>query len=1135
MAANVVERTKSSGYEKIEGTVDDDAYIINDISNSWTVIEDGGDAVGSDSDTLTINNASSDKIMLFFDFGLTASTDADYNASIDDGLYVLQKSSMTSVLTSLLSGSNPKSGGIDIGYFFGDTNNYQTENEMGTNYGRDYMETVMLVDKNGVKKILDVQATVEAVKSKVTDYLTGTSYSTVMEYLEDDSVSYKEKVNFLTECYMNVELVTELAPGSIDIEYDAKGNIKLIDFTNVDPENLYIGIGSNNKMEMTGIKQGNNLIFRYSNDETNPDTICLTNFFKTSSTDIQIKFKDADGITYEGNIQELVTIDFFYWDAEKGQKITGTFLNDLIDGSDYADTIHGGAGNDNIYGGLGNDKLYGDSGDNVFEFDTNQIDEGVFEGDGKDIIYSGKGNDLITFGGVWIPTDDVEGTRPLTIDDLKISVKSNSLVIYYTDNDSVELYNYFKLNGEHSVKEVEVYSSDGQELTKYTIEELIAMFPNEISGIENKKNSIKGTVLNDVITGGNLADTIKSGKGNDTITGGTGNDKLYGEYGNNTFYFSSGDGNDTIYSGKGNDTIVLNDTDTIDLYKKGNSLVIKQGEDSVELYNYLKNKTNSADTIVLKDGSEYSLSDLLNNSSTDTTYINVTGNENKSNTLRGTKYANKIVGGNKKDTIYGGSNDDMIWGGLGNDKLYGGTGQNYFYFNAGDGKDTIYSNKGEDEILLSDVNKEDVVLTKSGNNLILQYTEDDSITISNYFKKNAACSVETISFADSESAEDFDAFVSANELEYAKKVNYSKSSEAQNIEGTRLNDSLTGSKGDDTISGGRGHDTIKGGKGNDTITGGTGNDKLYGQYGDNTFCFAAGDGNDTVYSGKGNDTLEFASTSISDIHYEKSGNHLIIKYGEDDTVTLSNYFSTKNNSVDTISAGGQTVSLADDIVIKGVYDSAMDIFQDGYYYSGYKYAGNDYNNIIVANNSKKLNFALAGAGDDIIYCQGKTVIANGGEDNDTYIVSSLKNSTVIEDTSGDNDVIQISDKSSNVNILFDVSVSEGTAVETDMILINKSTLSSLVKTGNIESVSSGIEILNFFNEDGSIGDGAVERIETTTGYITSDEINKVKEEVASWLTENSFTSSMEALGSGSKDQINALLAIYQDIDWQPLA
>ena len=112
---------------------------------------------------------------------------------------------------------------------------------------------------------------------------------------------------------------------------------------------------------------------------------------------------------------------------KKGLTINAGGGNDTITGTEFNDIIKGGAGSDIIKGGAGNDKLYGTSGENTFVFN---------DGDGKDVIYTSKGADTLCFENF----DNFEQF----IDNVILSSKGKSLVIKYTDGDSVTISNYFK-------------------------------------------------------------------------------------------------------------------------------------------------------------------------------------------------------------------------------------------------------------------------------------------------------------------------------------------------------------------------------------------------------------------------------------------------------------------------------------------------------------------------------------------------------------------------------------------------------------------------------------------------------------------------------------------------------------------
>ena len=104
---------------------------------------------------------------------------------------------------------------------------------------------------------------------------------------------------------------------------------------------------------------------------------------------------------------------------------------------------------------------------------------------------------------------------------------------------------------------------------------------------------------------------------------------------------------------------------------------------------------------------------------------------------------------------------------------------------------------------------------------------------------------------------------------------------------------LTGTDGEDILHGGSGSDVLAGGAGNDMLYGGINSSDVY--------LFAAGHGHDTVrdatyQGGKFTDTLRFDGAVSGSARFIRSGNDLTVKaYGEDDSVTVANYFQSVAN------------------------------------------------------------------------------------------------------------------------------------------------------------------------------------------------------------------------------------------------
>jgi Ca2+-binding RTX toxin-like protein len=122
--------------------------------------------------------------------------------------------------------------------------------------------------------------------------------------------------------------------------------------------------------------------------------------------------------------------------------------------------------------------------------------------------------------------------------------------------------------------------------------------------------------------------------------------------------------------------------------------------------------------------------------------------------------------------------------------------------------------------------------------------------------------------------------------------------------GTAGADTIDGSSQDDVIYGGEGDDTLNGNNGDDTLIGDAGDDILSGGAGDDTYVFNAGDGQDAINESAGDDRLVFGDIDYVDLRFGRSGNNLVIDVlGEEDRVTLNNWYANNNYQVETVSAG----------------------------------------------------------------------------------------------------------------------------------------------------------------------------------------------------------------------------------------
>ena len=612
------------------------------------------------------------------------------------------------------------------------------------------------------------------------------------------------------------------------------------------------------------------------------------------------------------------------------------------------------------------------------------------------------------------------------------------------------------------------------------------------------------------------------------------NDKLIGENGNDTFVFGINSGDDTVISGKGDDTVQFTNElfENLVFTRDRNNLVISHNEnnDTVTIQNYLSNpdKSSLKEIATTDSASPYSIIEDV--------VVQIESVAGKKNNITGTKINDSITGSNMDDTLKGNNGNDSIIGALGNDKLYGDAGENTLFFTAGDGLDSVYSGKGEDTLYFNAINSDDIVYSasKSGG-LILNYAENSSVEIANYFRKKGDVSVQNIYTQGNTLNQTLDSIVNADDFVIELEGVVGK---RNSISGTYLNDVITGKEladtlkgldgadsivanaGNDNINGGNGNDTLYGNEGNDIIRGGNGadniygnvgDDKLYGDAGENTFFFEQGDGSDTIYLGKGLDSLNIDSTTIS---YYRNRNNLEISYGEQgDSVTVSNYFSSKNTSVYSVN----DLSLNGGIIIDG-YNTV---------YNGVdvkRYNGNDNDNLIYANSRHDL--INAGNGNDVIQVMSsKSAEVNSGDGNDYIEVKSLSPFVTINDTAG-TDTLQINEKRSNTNIFFEV-MKEASVTPTEendsLFIVNNSNWNRIKREQDVNDRTGGIEVNSYTD---------IERIETKDGYITQAQIEQVKTNVVSWLANTNYDSAMQALAEGNDNTVKQLLAIYQNVSWQ---
>ncbi|WP_421716862.1 calcium-binding protein [Arcobacter arenosus] len=271
---------------------------------------------------------------------------------------------------------------------------------------------------------------------------------------------------------------------------------------------------------------------------------------------------------------------------------------------------------------------------------------------------------------------------------------------------------------------------------------------NIINGLENS-DYIYGFRGDDYISGGDGDDIIVGGLGDDTISGDRGDDYLFGSFGNDKYLFNMGDGKDTIieyesFCSEDIDTISFGEgiqADNVSFIRKWNDLTIRLNEnDSIQIndwYSYYDN--HKIEKVSFFDGTTLSIDDVEDRAI-------LLGSDKKDN-IQGYSSDDKIYGLEGNDKIHGYNGNDLIKGGKGNDYLKGGNGNDIYSFKLGDGEDIVLDNFGDDAILLEgDIKSSDILFSWNREDLIINYSESDSIQIKK--QKYTSKSIEKVQISD---------------------------------------------------------------------------------------------------------------------------------------------------------------------------------------------------------------------------------------------------------------------------------------------------------------------------------------------------------------------------------------------------
>jgi Ca2+-binding RTX toxin-like protein len=570
-----------------------------------------------------------------------------------------------------------------------------------------------------------------------------------------------------------------------------------------------------------------------------------------------------------------------------GNYLNGGAGNDILRGREGSDWLEGGDGTDTLTGGDGDDILAGGAADG----------DSLKGGNGGDsyVVRRGDGADLIEEEAVGAPTGtgDVVAQRYAGIaagtikkDWVGTSAGVQGDALYGGDDaivfgagidiGDIKLVRSGTQAAPGSDLIVQVMQA-GSETTVDTQVSIKDWFTNPFKRVEWLKfadgNEVQIGNITSFIIGGSGSDTLIGTQGNDFVYGGAGNDKLYllggddvGNGGTGDDFVSGGADRDLVLGGLGNDQllgdagddVISGDAGADDIYGgTGNDRLSGGRGDGDEVAGGAGDDTFK---YTRGDGRDTYFDEFSNNWVTVMTgaYVMKPGyTQLATGEIVGPdgQYIRKNVGTTDAP--------DLQW--IGRFNYNAATTDLMMYVAPTNGAASV-ANAGTDTIEFSpDINIQDVILTRSGNDLKLVISQENAELSS------AALAADSIAIKDW--------YLAKGEIEkfafYQTGVLNVTLSNTNLVAGTDGVDDTTGNNPDfqgssivDWITGGAGDDYIAAGAGNDILAGDTGNDTLKGEAGDDVLYGGAGDdildggaGKDTLIGGTGNNTATYASSS----------------------------------------------------------------------------------------------------------------------------------------------------------------------------------------------------------------------------------------------------------------------------------
>ena len=835
---------------------------------------------------------------------------------------------------------------------------------------------------------------------------------------------------------------------------------------NLGSGNNNVTLGNGSDTVNSGV--GTNTI-RFAHDDTGNDTYKYANgtdsliFNGESLSDLSINTTGTDVILTRSNGKTLtmqnlpnLTTGLTIYD---GTNASSTLFNlSTTAGSltaALAQTITTGNGNDTVSVGLGNDTINVGTGTNTITLSA------LADADNNDTYTYAGGIDTFV-----LPVADFSTFKMLRAgDDLIVGYNGD------TANNTLTIKNYY--NNTDMSDSINFTAGD----VTSTLTDLIEDKGINAPIIGTDANETLGNALfedNQTIYGMGGNDTLNGGSGDDYLVGGTSSDTLNGGNGDDTYFIDEddwGDGQDVITDTAGNDSLKINTTaDKINLFF---DVSLNKDGDEVVMNGTNATYTKGNDLYICKDNG-FTLDNVR--------------------TYGGAKIVNYFTEGGAIERVQ--IPDNSNWGNAFNPELISLTAQkvaNWLNDNGFDSTGDAISTgtDGQKEVLnlykpfvssdnINATNLDDIIITTGMNKNIRSYDGNDVI------------------------------YVEPNKGAYVYAGN------GDDIIYTGKSGSYYTGSGDNTVYVGQrgGSKYIYFGEGNDTIYTSTDtawNGDLY-YITDSTY--APEGGHDVMYwggphGGQG-DMLCFYNTQFDDMAFTRNSDDLVIKYGNNNDLTLKDYYK----------AGNEQWANSNNMVVmagKGNGNTNWLNLNDATTQSG------GLRTVIYGLTGTEANEYIKGtAGNDVITSNGGNDHLNGGAGDDTYNVASLSDRTTIFDSAGD-DILNIGANKDGINIIFNVTKAGTFNSDNNRVyFVDDETFNSWKTSGT--HPADGINISGF---------SSIETINSADGYKIAD-LGQLKSDVASWLsTANGgagYSDVVTALKSGN--DVSELIAIFnRDANW----